>query len=208
MREQPYPGKAPPRGAPMGYLGVVGARLVRRGRRQAGSCPHRPASGAPRPGAKPHRASQRPTEALRAPSRPAEPPQRTAEPPQSTAEPPQGTAEPPQNPTEPCRAPQSPLTPCRAPQSPTEPRRTAQRPTELHRTPQSPAEPCRAPSEPNRAAAWLLCPLQPSHPCGQVTGHQGIYRRLQDGQMLQWPWVWPAGGHRAPFYPGNRRIIP
>ena len=188
----------------MGYLGVVGARLVRRGRRQAGGCPHTPASGAPRLGAEPHRASQRLAEALRAPSHPAEPPHA----PQSPLRAPQS----------PLRAPQSPL---RAPQSPTEPagpHRALQSPVELLRDPQSSIEPLRAlqsplrtqqsPSEPNRAAAWLLCPLQPSHPCGQVTGHQGVCRHLQDRQMLQWPWVWPAGGHRAPFYPGNWRIIP
>lgn len=203
MREQPYPGKAPPRGAPMGYLGVVGARLVRRGRRQAGGCPDTPASGAPRPGAKPHRASQRPAEALRAPSHPAEPHAQ-----QSPLSAPQSPLRTPQSPAEPHRAPSRPAGPHRALQSPVELLRDPQSSIEPLRAPQSPLRTQQSPSEPNRAAAWLLCPLQPSHPCGQVTGHQGVYRHLQDGQMLQWPWVWPAGGHRAPFYPGNRRIIP
>lgn len=174
MREQPYPGKAPPRGAPMGYLGVVGARLVRRGRRQAGGCPDTPASGAPRPGAKPHRASQRPAEALRAPSHPAEPHAQ-----QSPLSAPQSPLRTPQSPAEPHRAPSRPAGPHRALQSPVELLRDPQSSIEPLRAPQSPAEPPQNPTEPLRAQqSRSLAPLPPAAQPSLRTGH-GASGRLQ-----------------------------
>ena len=173
----------------MGYLGVVGARLVRRGRRQAGGCPHTPASGAPRLGAEPHRASQRLAEALRARSHPAEPPHAQ----QSPLSAPQSPLRAPQSPL---RAPQSPLralqSPLRAPQSPTEPagpHRALQSPVELLRdpqssieplrAPQSPAEPPQNPTEPLRAQqSRSLAPLPPAAQPSLWTGH-GASGRLQ-----------------------------
>lgn len=186
----------------MGYLGVVGARLVQRGRRQARALTRQHQELPGRALATEPQGSQ---EALRAPSHPAEPP-----PQQSPLSAPQ------EAPPEP-RALQSPTEPLRpaGPTEPYRPRRTAQRPTGSMGAPQSPAEACRAPQNPtealrpNRAAAWLLCPpaAQPSPADRSLEG----IRRLQTfagwtdtpvalGLACRWT--------QGSLLPGNRRIIP